>query len=468
MFAVHIFATYFTFWNIYYLSLQLYQNRTSAFLSVVAFILPHFTFAGLVLIEFSLVNRTFVLPFLLLAINLYFQRKHAWSFLLLGALYNLHVVSVNFVLAMLVLDSLLVRYKNKLTLLANFVLFVIGALPILLWKFGQSSLDLSVRPEWFHLVVDGALGHLFRYFLLQPPIIILTLSGVGMVIIFFQSQRYFSSRYQRSLNLMMITTIIIVLTDWASTSFYPVTIIVQSQIIRAGLFTMIFAYLQLIASLVFLSKQKRISAFDFLFFFITVTISQLSLFVIAMGTMIRQHGKNTLKYSLLGLIVVTNAVVLLLAIQSKLWDPHVQIYPPRTDQYLVQVWAKNHTPKGAIFIVPPYLWGFYDLDWRVISERTPVVTWSELLEIAFTPEYLSYWKSRFADVAPFAISQFHGNALANIDTTRRTFNSLSQDQLEAIGRKYHASYLVAERTRPYRLPIVYQNNRFIIYRLPSD
>lgn len=465
MFIVHIFATYFTFWNIYYLSLRLFNNKTSAFLSVIAFVIPHFTFAGLVLIEFSLLNRTFVLPFLLLAINLYFQRKYLWSFLLLGALYNLHVVSVNFVLAMLIIDSLLLRHKNKLTLVYNFGIFVIGALPVLLWKFGKSSLDLYSRPEWFKLIADGALGHIFRYFLIQPPVILLTFSGIGMIIIFFHSQKYLRSQYQLSLNIMVLTAILIIITDWISTSFYPITIIIQSQIIRTGIFIMIFAYLQLIAILVYLHEQKKLSNSNLLLLFITTVVAMISPFVVAMGIIIKKGWKNIVKYSLVTLMIVFNLVILLIAFKSKLWNPRIQIYPFRNDQNLVQEWAKFNTKKDAIFIAPPYLWGFNNQDWRVVSERMPVVTWSELLEIAFTPEYVPYWKTRFEDISPSTINRFNGDALGNIYITKTAYNSLTQEKFESYGKKYNASYLVVEKPHSFQLPIVYQNANFIVYLL---
>ena len=106
MFFIHIAITFFTFWSIYRLSKTLFNNPLTSFLSTIAFVFPHIGFAGFPVFEFSLLNRTFVLPFLLLAIDYYLKRKYVFAYLILGLMYNLHIISVNFVLAMFLFDSI--------------------------------------------------------------------------------------------------------------------------------------------------------------------------------------------------------------------------------------------------------------------------------------------------------------------------------------------------------------------------
>ncbi len=69
LFAAHLLATYFTYWMLYELGVTLFGNPLSAMFGTLAFLFPHVSFSGFPLIEFSLLNRTFVMPFLLLAIN---------------------------------------------------------------------------------------------------------------------------------------------------------------------------------------------------------------------------------------------------------------------------------------------------------------------------------------------------------------------------------------------------------------
>src|SRR4030042_2925303 len=135
MFIIHILATYFTYWAIWRLTKTIFSNSLTSLLSVIAFILPHMSFAGFTVFEFSLLNRTFVLPFLLLAIDYYLKKYYWLAYLILGLMYNLHVVSVNFVLAMFLFDSVLRLKKVGLkNLIMSMFLFFLAASPVFIWK----------------------------------------------------------------------------------------------------------------------------------------------------------------------------------------------------------------------------------------------------------------------------------------------------------------------------------------------
>ena len=84
MFAAHVLATTLTFAAFWRLSLTLFGDPVAGTLAVITFIFPHFGFLGFPVIEFSLLNRTFVLPFLLFVIDLYLSRHYVRAFLLLG------------------------------------------------------------------------------------------------------------------------------------------------------------------------------------------------------------------------------------------------------------------------------------------------------------------------------------------------------------------------------------------------
>ncbi len=78
MFIIHILTVYGTIWMFWALSNLLFNNETTNLLVVLALIFPHIGFPGFQIIEFSLLNRTFVLPFLLGSIYLYLQEKKSW------------------------------------------------------------------------------------------------------------------------------------------------------------------------------------------------------------------------------------------------------------------------------------------------------------------------------------------------------------------------------------------------------
>jgi len=466
MFVIYLFTVYFTFWNIYYLSFTLFNNKTAAFLSVIVFIFPHVGFAGFPVFEFSLINRTFVLPFLLLAINLYLQKRYYLSFFLLGLLYNLHVISVNFVIFMLIVDSLKQRFiKNKATVILNCILFIIAALPVFLWKFGQSPIDLTVKPEWFSLISRGAFKHLFYYFEITPPTFLLTINGVATIVFYFLSQKEFKSKYQQILNNFMVGAIIVLFAQLLATYFYPAVIIIQSQIVRIGIFVLIIGYLQFIAYFNWLYYEKKISAIALITLLSVIFFSPLFILTLVTWLLMRKFPTVTVIKVVLVLLFLSDFTIILVLSKLGIWRPQIHVYPEKNDNYRVQQWVKNNTDKSAFFIVPPSLWWFYDLDWRVISERSTVVTWSELLEAAFTPEYIPYWYSRFNDLAPGTLEKFNGDVINNFKVMENAYYSLDQSDFYRLSQKYQAQFLLVEKPHYYNFPIVYQNNSFILYQL---
>ena len=145
------------------------------------------------------------------------------------------------------------------------------------------------------------------------------------------------------------------------------------------------------------------------------------------------------------------------------WRPQIHIFPAKTPWYQVQLWAKNNTPKDAIFITPPQRWGFYMVEWRVGSERSTVVTLSELLEGAFEPNYISYWKPRFNSLAPGMINSFNGDFFTTLNKVDKSYASLSKEKIIKIANTYNASFIVTEKPQHFDFPLVFENKEFFVY-----
>src|SRR3989304_5867887 len=138
LFVVHVAATHLTFWAVWDLSLTLFGDPLAGLLTVLALIFPHIGFSSFPIFEFSLLNRTFVLPFLLWAMTLFLRGRHVWAFALLGVLYNLHVLSVNFVLCMFLLAAALdFRRIGWRCIGLGLGVFGLGAFPLLSWGFSR-------------------------------------------------------------------------------------------------------------------------------------------------------------------------------------------------------------------------------------------------------------------------------------------------------------------------------------------
>jgi len=465
MFIAHLISICLTYYALYKLSKTLFNSPLASFLSTAVFIIPHIGFAGFPLFEFSLLNRTFVLPFLLIAIDAYLNKKMILSFLILGLMYNLHVVSVNFVLAMLFFDLFLrVKTINLKKTLYGLLLFAIAALPVLIWKFSNSGVDTKLNWEWFNIINKGILYHIFTLITINPLILLTVLSGMSLYFIFFFAFKYSKSPHNPTVVNFVYASLIILSVQILATAFFPLTIIIQSQIIRVGLFVLIFAYIyfaNFLANKILGGNRKFNLQLILGGFFLSLTPIILVITIIA-----RKLVRGKLSFFISRLLLIASFIGLLIMVyMMNIWKPGIHIYPPHDELYDVEIWARENTPKDAVFITPPNLWWLYNIEWRAISERSTVVTLSDLLEAAFVPGYIDYWKPRFESIAPGAINQFNGDIIKNFKTASKAFDSLEEEDYLNLSKKYSSQFLVTNNTRKLNLPIIFMNKKYTVYQL---
>jgi uncharacterized protein DUF6798 len=468
MFVVHLLATYATFWALWALSDTLFQNPLANLFTVVLFAFPHIGFAGFPIFEFSLLNRTFVLPFLLWAITLYLRRRYLFAFLLVGLTYNLHLISANFVLAMFLFDGLLqFRAFGWRRLLLGMTAFVAGALPVLIWKLNGPPTDLSLRPEWLDLVSRSVLLNVYELFSLYPQVVLGTLSGAGALAIFFVARRRApSAQHDRTLTNFVYAILLILAAQFVTTHWLPVAILIQLQIIRVGVFALLFGYLYCANGLAALYQSGTLGRFDFRVLAVAAVASAFPVILVIVWTLQRViRSARWRPWLATGALVVMYLGSAGLALHYRVWRPGIHIFPEQTAWHAAQLWARDHTPTEAVFISPPYLWWFYQSEWRVLSERGTVVTLSELIDAAFTPDYLTTWMPRFEAVAPGALARFKGDIFENLAITEQAYYSLSADDFRRIGQQYGASYLVVEKPNQRDLDVCYENEQYTIYAL---
>ena len=468
-FVIHLAVTYATFWAVWTLSETLFHDPLVSLIACVSVAFPHVGFAGFPLLEFSLLNRTFVLPFLLWAMVLYLRRRYVLAYSLLGLMYNLHVISVHFVLAMFLFDSVLqFRRIGLRAFVGGIAAFVVCALPVLLWKAGGGPTDFSLRPEWFATLAQGAYYHMFYFWAPYPQIMLATLSGLGTLVLFAIGRwRAPATEQDQSVTHFMGAVLIILALEFVTAHWLPVTLIIQLQIKRVGVFAILFGYLYFASYLVRRFRSGALGRFDVGVLAAAMCFSPFPFMLVIIWGAQRliaslRWRKIILPTALAALLAGSVAIAQYLGI----WSPGVHVFPQRTDWYDVQLWARNNTPKDALFITPPHIYGFYETSWRVFSERSTVALFSDLIDIIYSPEYLETWRPRFEALAPGALTQFRGDFFENQAITARSFYNQSTADLQRIAHKYGAEYLVMERPNVRDFPVVYENGRFILYAVP--
>jgi hypothetical protein len=468
LFVTHWLATYLTLETLWALSLAIYANRLGALLVVLAAVFPHIGFRSSPLLEFSLLNRTFVFPFILLALTLYLRERTLAAYGLLGLAYNLHAISVNFALAMLVFDSLLrLRRVGWRTLAGGGLLFIAAALPVLAWRWRAAPPALGVDAEWFSVLVRAMFLHMFSLAAWYPPIVAGTLSGLSALALFLIALRAQALSAQvKVIGNFVAAGLLILAAGVITANWFPVTLIIELQIFRVGHLLLVFAYLSFANFLAEQFETGRLSRRDFAVSAATVVIATipavpLIIYAIQRGITSPRWRQGLAAGSLAVLVTASFAVF----IHYQAWYPGIYIWPRPTPWYQAQLWARDATPPGTVFITPPQIWGLYVPEWRVFSERSTVVSLSELLETAFAPGYLPIWKPRFEALAPGALDRFNGDFFQSQATTAAAFYSLSAGRLLSIARQYGATYVVVERPHTFAWPVAYSNAGFTIYDL---
>lgn len=479
LFAVHLLTTYLTFHAIWNLSRTLFQNPLSSLFGVLAFIFPRVDLLGFPFIEFSLLSRTFVLPFQLLAIDLYLRGKRIQAFTLLGLLYNLHVLSVNYALALLLPLGLLQLLRSlsggvqsiALTLRslgAQMGVFLLAALPVLLWRLSAGhALDWSVRPDWLWAVGNGVLQHVFYLFAPHGYILLAGLGGLASLGLFYIARHGSPSQtHDLELHWMVAAGVGLLTVQFCIARWLPVTFLMELQLARLSRLLLLLSGLSFAHHLACSyqardSQEAKNGAMTGAFLAAASPLFALIAWGILRLNVWRRGGRATVTLFTLATLAASVAGALI----TRTWSPGYAIYGPSGPWVEAQRWAKAHTAQEAVFITPPQLYSFYQPDWRVFSERASVATITDLFEIALLPEYLTTWQPRFEALAPGALQQFDGNVFTNLERVAQAYDSLSEANLLRVACTYGADYLVLQKPEQRAFPLVYENAGYRIYDL---
>ena len=138
----------------------------------------------------------------------------------------------------------------------------------------------------------------------------------------------------------------------------------------------------------------------------------------------------------------------------------------RRDWETLQLWVEAHTPAGSVFIVPPYKDGF-----RVFSLRTPYVEWVDGSAMHWSPGFEEGWLYRLARLG-FADSRVIGElrfgdleGSPEYEEVRKVYEGADERALQGLATEGRAAFVVREKGSPLKLPLLYANGSFEVYRL---
>jgi hypothetical protein len=157
----------------------------------------------------------------------------------------------------------------------------------------------------------------------------------------------------------------------------------------------------------------------------------------------------------LGLAVVAAAWYPITAYASRYVNPvspsdlKVADYPAWVE---VCDWVAANTPPNSLFITPRLNVSF---KWR--TGRPEVVNRKDIPQDAGG---IVEWRDRLKDVYT---TQFGG-----MDQSMDSVGALGDDRVRELAKKYHAKFVLSDRSQLLSLPIAFQNEDYVVYRIEDS
>ncbi|HSN95220.1 MAG TPA: hypothetical protein VLR89_09190 [Anaerolineaceae bacterium] len=469
MFVIHILITWLTFWALWELCERLFHNPLANVLLSFALVIPHLGFPGFQIIEFSLLNRTFTIPFLLFAILLYLSKRYLPAFILVGLMFNINLVYAGFVMAMFGFDLLFsIKHLPWKKLIPAILAFALIVLPLFIRKNGVSQgFDLTLRPTMVYLE-SMSMGYNVYYPVGSQPYVWLgTLQGIACLVLISLSLKQRSDNPDdQIIRHFVLASILLIAIGSIASYWLPVTFLVQLQLIRVGVFLLIFAYLYaagLFAQKILKEISEPIKAWILGLALIFTVIPVIPLFFYWILGFTKQ---KLLRIIILPLLVIIIFGQIIFAAQGRYLAPGFHIFGPKSDWTDVQLWAKQNTPQDGRFITPPYEYWQYEADWRVFSERATLATIPEIEVLHLNPEYTDGFIERFSMIAPGVLDQLDGNYNHTLANAKKAYLSLSDADFLRIAQDRDCRYLVLPNEKSSSFQKMYSNQSYSIYRFP--
>lgn len=232
--------------------------------------------------------------------------------------------------------------------------------------------------------------------------------------------------------LLFVSLMLIALALLHFADFYILKIktFVKPQFLRVSPLISVFSVLSLIATLFVWIDEKKKNAVQFRL------IANTALALIAIGAIIYQVRKPDPEYSF-----------------------QIQGYAEQKSTWVeVCNWIAANGPANTFYLTPPGRDGFTYLTNR-----------SNIAEFKINPDgalYLKEWYERLTDLSGGNLP--HEKGLANRRPLDRAYSSLNEEQLIALGNKYHADYAVLPKASKASFTVLFKNKDFRVVGIRGE
>jgi hypothetical protein len=140
---------------------------------------------------------------------------------------------------------------------------------------------------------------------------------------------------------------------------------------------------------------------------------------------------------------------------DQLWNFQIPPTPEESACFDAQLWARDHTPREALFLVPPEGCGF-----RVLSQRSSWGEWSDGNAMYFDPAFANTFRARVQVLDGTLVPA--GTGITETLTAR--YKQQSWDRIQAVARQNKLDYILQFTGARYPAIPAYANASFAIYK----
>ncbi|GBC95545.1 hypothetical protein HRbin16_01336 [bacterium HR16] len=176
--------------------------------------------------------------------------------------------------------------------------------------------------------------------------------------------------------------------------------------------------------------------------------------------------RSSLRYALTICLALTLVIGVFRQLQYS--GPRVR-FAESSGIYPIALWAQRDTTRDAVFLVPP---GDQDgwPSFRALSRRSVFVTWKDGTHILFAPQYTEEWVNRIAAIG-FDIRKqklgLRGRSPVDGSNINELYFKLRDEDVKRIASRYRIDYWIVPVEKPSAFPEVFRHGKWKVLQVST-
>ena len=157
------------------------------------------------------------------------------------------------------------------------------------------------------------------------------------------------------------------------------------------------------------------------------------------------------------LVISVSFVLFIFETKKFISDPlPISLHAESSEKKELYSWIASHTSKDSVFIISPFIDNF-----NITAQRAQFVTFKHIPQ---NEKDISTWYTRLK-LLNRDQNFYNGKLSLDLSNYKKNYNSLSDEELKKIARKYGLDYYVGLAKRVGKLKQVYRNEEWGVYSL---